>query len=225
MKLLIVEDEKELSDSIVRYLGQQDYFCEQAFSMDDANMKVSVYKYDCVLLDLMLPDGSGLDVLRRIKQKSPETGVIIVSAKDSLDDKVNGLRLGADDYMSKPFHLPELNIRIYALIRRKNFANSNTLINGNITIDLLSKTVKVGGSLIDLTKTEYELLLFFIENRNRVVSKSAIAEHLSGEMADLMDNYNYVYTHIKNLKSKLADAGIGECVKTLYGMGYKWEID
>ena len=130
MKLLIIEDEHQLSDSIVSYLNREDYLCEQTFTFGEAMMKVGVYEYDCILLDLMLPGGSGLDILRRIKQRTPQTGVIIVSAKDSLDDKVAGLQIGADDYIAKPFHLPELSMRIFALLRRKNFTATNTLRSG-----------------------------------------------------------------------------------------------
>lgn len=222
MKLLIIEDEKELSDGIVSYLGKEDYLCEQAFTFEEAMMKVGVYEYDCILLDLMLPGGSGLDILRRIKQRKPETGVIIVSAKDSLDDKVEGLKIGADDYIAKPFHLPELSMRIFALLRRKNFTASNILESGDIKIDLLDKKAMVDDRVLDLTKSEYELLIFLIENHHRVVSKSAIAEHLSGDMADMFDDFNFIYAHIKNLKSKLADAGITDGIKTYYGTGYKW---
>ena len=224
MKLLIIEDEKELSDSIVSYLGKEDYLCEQAFTFDEAMLKVGVYEYDCILLDLMLPGGSGLDVLRRIKQRHPETGVIIVSAKDSLDDKVEGLKIGADDYIAKPFHLPELSMRIFALLRRKNFTASNTLKSGKIEIDLLNKKAMVENHALDLTKSEYELLLFLIENQKRVVSKGAIAEHLSGDMADMFDDFNFIYAHIKNLKAKLSEAGINDCIKTYYGTGYKWNV-
>lgn len=222
MKILIIEDEHELSDSIVSFLGQEDYLCEQAFIYDEAWLKTGVYDYDCILLDLMLPGGSGLDILRHIKQRTPQTGVIIVSAKGSLDDKVEGLRIGADDYMVKPFHLPELSMRIFALMRRRNFTADNTLHTGHLDIDLLGKTVTVGGKTLDLTKSEYDLLLFLIQNRHRVVSKSAIAEHLSGDMADMLDDFNFVYAHVKNLKAKLADAGLTECIRTIYGQGYQW---
>lgn len=225
MKLLIIEDEQQLSDGIVSYLCNENYLCEQAFTFNDAIMKVGVYEYDCILLDLMLPGGSGLDILRRIKQRTPKTGVIIVSAKDSLNDKVEGLKIGADDYIAKPFHLPELSMRIFALLRRKNFTATNILTNGKMSIDLLCKKVNVGDTMLDLTKTEYELLLFLIENRQRVVSKSALAEHLSGEMADMMDDFNFVYAHIKNLKAKLSKVGITNCIKTYYGTGYKWTIE
>jgi DNA-binding response OmpR family regulator len=223
MKLLIVEDEEELSKSIISFLNKEEYLCEQALTFEDAMMKVEIYTYDCILLDLMLPGGSGIEVLRKIKETNSNTGVIIVSAKDSTEDKVTGLKIGADDYLAKPFSLPELSMRIYALMRRRNFSNDNLLHSGSICIDLLSKEIHINDKFVELTKTEYELLLFLIENQKRVVSKSALAEHLSGDMADMMDDFNFVYAHIKNLKAKLSSNGIVNCIKTYYGIGYKWE--
>lgn len=222
MKLLIIEDEPQLSDSIKKFLRNEDYLCEQAYSYIEADEKISAYEYDCILLDLMLPGGTGLDLLKKIRESAPKTGVIIVSAKDSLDDKIAGLKLGADDYIAKPFHLSELSMRIFALLRRKCFTVSNTIKTGSVTVDLLQRSVDVGDRTLELTKSEYELLLFLIENRNRVISKSALAEHLSGDVADMMDDFNFVYAHIKNLKSKLADAGVTDCIRTYYGAGYKW---
>lgn len=222
MKLLIIEDERELSDSIVAYLSSESYLCEQAFTCDEAKEKVELYDYDCVLLDLMLPGGNGLDILRSIRNRNNPVGVIIVSAKDSLDDKVKGLEIGADDYLAKPFHLPELSMRIYAIIRRKEFSAGNVLQSNGISINLLNKTVHTGNEPVLLTRTEYELLLFLIGNKNKVISKGAMAEHLSGDMADMLDNHDFVYTHIKNLKAKLAEAGCNECIKNVYGTGYKW---
>ncbi len=223
MKILIIEDERKLSDSIVSYLSGENYLCEQAFTYGEARMKVNMYDYDCVLLDLMLPGGNGLDILSDIRQRRNPVGVIIVSAKDSLDDKVRGLQIGADDYLAKPFHLAELSMRIYAVIRRRDFSASNFIESNGIRVNLLDKTVEVSGVPVTLTKSEYELLLFFIGNRGRVVSKGALAEHLSGDMADMMDNHDFVYTHIKNLKAKLAAAGCSDCIKNVYGMGYKWQ--
>lgn len=222
MKILIVEDEHKLSDSIVTYLKSEKYLCEQAFDYNEALEKVRGYDYDCVLLDLMLPGGSGLDILRDIKRRNNPAGVIIVSEKDSLDDKVKGLEIGADDYLPKPFHLAELGMRVYAIIRRKEFGASNTLENNGIKINLLEKSVEANGRPVTLTKSEYDLLLFFIGKRNRVLSKGAIAEHLSGDFADMMDNFDFVYTHIKNLKAKLAQTGMPNCIQNVYGMGYKW---
>ncbi len=222
MKILIIEDERKLSDSIVAYLGGENYLCEQASTFDDAKMKVNLYDYDCVLLDLMLPGGNGLDILRDIRARRNTTGVIIVSAKDSLDDKVSGLEIGADDYLAKPFHLAELSMRIYAVIRRREFSADNVVESNGVSVNLLTKSALANGAPVVLTKSEYELLLFLIGNKNRVVSKSAVAEHLSGEMADMMDSHDFVYTHIKNLKAKLAKAGCRDCVKNVYGTGYKW---
>lgn len=225
MKLLIIEDEKALSDSIVSYLSHEEYLCEQAFTYAEALEKTGAYEYDCILLDLMLPGGSGLDILRTIKRDNPAAGVIIISAKDSIDDKVEGLKIGADDYLAKPFHLPELGMRIFALLRRKCFSAGNVISTGPVSIDLLRRSVAVGDRSLELTKSEYDLLLFLVENRRRVVSKSAVAEHLSGDVADMMDDFNFVYAHVKNLKAKLASAGATGCIKTYYGAGYKWDIE
>lgn len=222
MKILIIEDEQRLSESIVEYLSSEKYLCEQAFCYDEALEKIELYEYDCIVLDLMLPGGSGLDILHRIREQCNPIGVIIVSAKGSLDDKVRGLEIGADDYLPKPFHLPELAMRIYAIIRRREFAASNLLHDGNLCINLRNKTVTVADQFILLTKSEYELLLFFLGNKERVISKSALAEHLSGEMADCMDSHDFVYTHIKNLKAKLSAAGCTDCIHNVYGTGYKW---
>lgn len=222
MKILIVEDEHALSDSIREYLESEKYLCEQAFTFAQAKVMAACNDYDCVLLDLMLPDGNGLDVLDAIRKRDNGCGVIIISARDSLDDKLRGLATGADDYLPKPFALPELSMRIYALLRRKRFKALNTVTSGGITVNLLERTVTVGGEPLALTHTEYELLLFLISNKGRVLSRIAIAEHLSGEMADMMDNFDFVYSHVKNLKMKLAKAGVKDCIKTIYATGYKW---
>ncbi len=222
MKVLIVEDEHTLSDSIVSYLTGEKYLCEQSFSYDEALEKIELYDYDCVVLDLMLPGGNGLDILRNLRSRNNPVGVIIISAKGALNDKITGLEIGADDYLAKPFHLAELSMRIYAVIRRKEFTASNVIVSGNLKINLREKSASVGDKMLTLTKSEYDLLLFFLSNRNRVISKSAMAEHLSGEMADMMDSHDFVYTHIKNLKAKLATAGCRDCVRNIYGMGYKW---
>jgi DNA-binding response OmpR family regulator len=223
MKVLIIEDEPELAKSIASYLSGQNYICEQAQNYQQAMEKIVAYHYDCILLDLMLPGGSGMDILNEIKSRKKEDGVIIISAKNALDDKIQGLELGADDYLAKPFHLSELSARIFSVIRRRNFANANILKQGDLKIDLLAKTVDIAGNAVILTKKELDLLLFFIGNRNKVVSKSALAEHLSGDLADMLDNHDFIYAHIKNLKRKLTEAGYGNSLKTLYGNGYRWE--
>lgn len=223
VKVLIIDDERRLSDTIRDYLEGQGYLCEQAFNFNDAKLMAGSYEYDCVLLDLMLPGGDGLDILREIRRNHNGEGVIIISAKDSLDDRVSGLEIGADDYLPKPFALPELSMRIFALIRRKEFSASNIMKSGEVTIDLLRKEVTVSGKPVTLTRSEYELLLFFVSNSGKVASKAAIAEHLSGEMADMMDSFDFIYSHIKNLKAKLSKAGLNDCIKTVYGTGYIWK--
>ena len=222
MKILIIEDERELSQNIANYLSSDNYLCEQAFTFQDAIDKIYLYNYDCILLDLNLPGGDGLKVLKEIKKRNIESGIIIISARGSLDDKITGIKIGADDYLAKPFPLSELSIRIYAFMRRQLFSHNNILKTNEVEINLLSKTVNVSTTSVILTKSEYDLLLYLIGNKNRVVSKNAIAEHLSGDMADMLDSHNFVYAHIKNLKSKLGDAGCTNRIKTIYGTGYQW---
>ncbi|MDF2382865.1 response regulator transcription factor [Nostoc ellipsosporum NOK] len=223
MKVLIIEDEPELSASITDYLSGENYLCETASSFRQALEKINAFDYDCILLDLMLPGGNGLDILQEIKRRKREEGVIIISAKDAVDDKIKGLQIGADDYISKPFHLAELAARIYSLIRRKQFNNTNVLRQEEIEVNLLAKTVHVHDKPVNFTRKELDLLLYFMANRNRVVSKTALAEHLSGDIADMLDSHDFVYAHIKNLKKKLAEAGATNYLKTIYGSGYKWE--
>lgn len=225
MKILIVEDEKELAKAMVSYLSGESYTCEIAHNYAIASQKIQLYSYNCILLDLMLPDGNGLQLLEQIKQSDSQAGVIIISAKNALEDKISGLQIGADDYLSKPFHLPELAARIHSVTRRKHFDSNNTLIFEEITVDLLSKSVRVNDDAIALTKTEYDLLLLFLGNKNKVISKSALAEHLSGDFADMFDNHDFVYAHVKNLKKKLTQANYGNYIKTVYGTGYKWNND
>ncbi|UKB86241.1 response regulator transcription factor [Chryseobacterium sp. MEBOG06] len=223
MKILIVEDETELAKSITEYLSEENYLCELAGTYTDAMNKIGMFHYDCILLDIMLPDGNGLRILEELKKQQKQDGVIIISAKNALDDKVEGLKLGADDYLTKPFHLSELMARVYSIIRRKQFHSSNVVTQNELQIDLLAKTVAVNEETIALTKKEFDLLIYFIGNKNKVISKSILAEHLSGGFADMLDNHDFVYAHVKNLKKKLYDAGSGHYLKTVYGTGYKWE--
>jgi DNA-binding response OmpR family regulator len=223
MKILIIEDERELAKSMVQYLRQESYVCEVAYTEQSAIEKIVVHDYDCILLDITLPDGNGLRVLEKLRKDGKADGVIIVSAKNSLDDKIKGLNLGADDYLAKPFHLSEMGARISAVIRRKRFGGSNALAFHELTIDLLGKVTTVNNHMVDLTRKEYDLLLFLVSNKNRVVSKNAIAEHLSGDAAEVFDNFDFIYAHIKNLKRKLTDAGCQDYIRTIYGLGYKFE--
>lgn len=221
---MIIEDELELAQDITGYLTSQDYLCELAVNYNEAIDKIAAYAYDCILLDLMIPFGDGLQVLEILKSGKRADGVIIISAKNALDDKIKGLQLGADDYLAKPFHLSELSARIYSVIRRKQFDNSNTITHDELAVDMLSKTVTVGKKPVLLTKKEFDLLLLFLGNKNKVISKNALAEHLSGDIADMFDNHDFVYAHVKNLKKKLSEAGCENYLKTIYGTGYKWEL-
>ncbi|HRN56226.1 MAG TPA: response regulator transcription factor [Agriterribacter sp.] len=224
MKVLLIEDEKELALSIVEYLSAESYLCEMASTFMEAMRKIEVFDYDCILLDITLPDGNGLRILEELKKENKQEGVIIISARNSLDDKIKGLTIGADDYLTKPFHLSELTARMYSLIRRRQFNNSNIVRQGKLEIDLLAKTVSVNNTIVSLTKKEFGLLIYFIGNKNRVLSKSTLAEHLSGDFADMLDNHDFVYAHVKNLKKKLHEAGCEQFLKTVYGTGYKWEV-
>ena len=225
MKILIIEDESEIASGIKDYFKTNGVHCETAATCSEALSKIGDHDYDCILLDLMLPDGDGFDILRTLKKNNKTEGVIIISAKENLETRIEGFQLGADDYLTKPFHLSELLVRIQALVRRKNFKGSNVVLFNEITIDVLGKTVVLRDKKIDTTKKEIDLLLFLIGNKNKVLSKAAIAEHLSGDMADMLDNHDFVYAHIKNLKKKLSRAGSEDYIKTVYGLGYKWQND
>jgi DNA-binding response OmpR family regulator len=225
MKLLLIEDENLLAKDISAYLNTNDVRCEWVNKLNLALEKISAYEYDCILLDLMLPDGNGMSFLRELKKMKKNEGIIIISAKDTLESRLEGLALGADDYLTKPFHIAELLARVQAVVRRKQFSGNNVLVFNEIEIDLMAKIVKVNHVPIDLTKKEFDLLLYLTGNKNRVLPKSSVAEHLSGDMADMLDNHDFVYAHIKNLKKKLSQAGANDYIKTIYGTGYKWEAN
>ncbi|MEO5893663.1 MAG: response regulator transcription factor [Ferruginibacter sp.] len=224
MKILIVEDEKELSTSMATYLQRENYTCDIAYNVNEGRIKMETFDYDCILLDISLPDGNGLQILKELKVDKKLDGVIIISAKNSLDDKIAGLNLGADDYISKPFHLSELSARISAIIRRKRFQGNTVLVLNELTVDLVAKTVLVHNKPVELTRKEFDLLLYLLSNKNRVISKNAIAETLSGEDVHLYDNFDFLYAHMKNLKKKLTGAGCADYIKSIYGMGYKFAI-
>jgi DNA-binding response OmpR family regulator len=225
MKILLIEDEPELRKSIKAYLHQEGYLIESANDFLKASEKADVYDYDCVLVDIAIPNGNGLDIVRQLKKSKSKTGIIIISAKNSLDDKITGLELGADDYLTKPFHLSELNARIKALVRRKNFDGHNEIIFNEITILPDKHAVLVNKEEIGITGKEYRLLLYFIANKNRVITKTAIAEHLSGDDADQTNNHDFIYTHIKNLRKKLIDKGCTDYIQTVYGIGYNFKTN
>lgn len=222
MKLLLIEDEPLLLDEMDSYLTEQGYRCEKATTFKEGEEKITLYEYDVVVLDITLPGGNGLALLELLKNRFSDAGVLIVSAKDSLSDKVAGLGLGADDYITKPFHLEELNARINALMRRRSFSGNNRMKIDMLVIDTAAQEVHWKDHLISLTKKEYELLLYFIVNKNRVVSKQSIAEHLWGDHYDMADNYDTVYVHTMNLRKKITAHSGTDYIKTVYGMGYKF---
>lgn len=224
MKILIIEDQQELVKNMVRYLSTESYLCEVAPDIVTARKKIESFDYDCILLDVSLPDGNGLTLLQELKKDSKTDGVIIISAKDSISDRIKGLDLGADDYLVKPFHLSELNARISAVIRRRRFGGQKITAFNELTIDLAGKIVYIKDKKVDLTRKEYDLLLFFASNKNKVLSKNSIAEHISGTDAEVFDSLDFVYTHIKNLKRKLTQSGGTDAIKSVYGMGYKFEV-
>ena len=226
MRVLLVEDEPELASSISTYLRNNEKIdCEMAHNLDRAIELSELYDFDCCLIDIGLPDGSGLDLIRLIKKKNSRSGIIIISARDSIDDRIEGLNLGADDYLVKPFHLSELNARIFSLIRRLKLDGNSLLVLNEITIDPQSREVKIDETPLDLTKSEYNLLFYLITNKNQVLSKTSIAEHLAGEYVDVMDSLDFVYLHIKNLRKKMIKAGCTDYIKTVYGVGYKFLVE
>ncbi len=225
MKVLLIEDEPELRKSIKMFLYQEGYTVESAADYTKASEKADVYDYDCVLVDITLPYGNGLEIIKQLKKKKSKAGIIIISAKNSIDDKIKGLDFGADDYLAKPFHLSELNARIKALIRRKNFSGDNEIILNEIKIVPHNRNVFVNSKEVVLTVKEYELLMYFVSNKNRVITKNAIAENLWGDDADQSDNHDFIYSHIKNLRKKLVEAGCQDYINTVYGIGYNFKVN
>jgi DNA-binding response OmpR family regulator len=218
----VVEDSREIASSVHDFLAREGYICELAYSFDDAQEKLSLFSYDCILLDIMLPDGNGLGLLRFIRSEKIQSGILIVSAKDAMDDKILGLEGGADDYITKPFHLPELHARLRAVYRRKHLAGSNIISFNEITLDTDTLEAKVNNTLLDITRKEFDLLLYLIVNKNRVLSRQSIATHLWGDYTDNLANFDFVYQHIKNLRKKISAANGADYIDTVYGLGYKF---
>lgn len=221
MKLLIVEDEQELAKSIVEFIGKDNYVFDTACTYSEAYEKISLNEYDCALVDLMLPDGSGLKLVQKLKNTNSKCGIIIITAKNTIDDKLTGLDLGADDYLTKPFHLSELNARIKSVIRRRNFDGNRQVILNEIIIDIDKREVKVNHNIVELTRREFDILIFFVSNKERVLTKESIIEHVWSDNANAFDNFDFVYTHIKNLRKKLIEHGANDYIKSVYGIGYK----
>lgn len=225
MKLLLIEDHPDLHRSIKLYLEQEGYLVESAVDYAKGCEKSEDYDYDCILIDITLPKGNGLDIVKKLKQRNSRAGIIIISAKNSAEDKITGLDLGADDYLAKPFDLAELNSRIRAIIRRRNFEGHQSIVINEITILPDQHLVKINNEPVYLTTKEYNLLLFLIMNKNRVVSKNTIAEHLWGDNSDQLDSHDFVYVHLRNLRKKLNEKGCTDYVQTIYGIGYNFKVN
>jgi DNA-binding response OmpR family regulator len=222
MKILIIEDEKGLAESISAHLGKEGFLCEKVYDYNSAIEKINLYTYECIIVDINLPDGTGFDLIEALKKISASTGIIIISARNSIDDKIRGLEIGSDDYLIKPFHLSELNARLKSLLRRRNFAGSNEIVYNEILINLNQRKVYVKETETHLSKKEYDLLLYFISNKDNALTKASIAEHLWGDNIDSADSFDIVYSQIKNLRRKLLEKGANDYLHSIYGVGYKF---
>ncbi len=222
MKILIVEDEQSLLEAVASYLRKEGFVCEKASNYFTAEDKLAAFDYDLMVLDITLPDGNGLDLLKQLKERHSGMGVLIVSARNSLDDKIKGLDIGADDYITKPFHLSELHSRIRAVLRRRKFEGTQSLQFREIRLLTEEREVYIHEKALKLTPKEFDLLLFFITNKKHVLTRQSIAEHLWGDYMDMADHFDFVYTHLNNLRKKIKKAGGNDYVKTVYGIGYKF---
>ena len=221
MKILIIEDEPEMRGVVKQFLEDENYKVETAGDFVSGMDKIVSYDYDCILLDIMLPGGNGLDLLYELKNLNKTDSVIIISAKDSIDDKVKGLGLGADDYLTKPFHLAELNARIRSVIRRKKMDGRQLLNMENLKVDLDERQATIDNQQLDLNRKEMDILVFLMMNKNRIIRKAVIAENIWGDCIDQANDFDFIYSQIKNLRKKLRDHGARVEINTVYGMGYK----
>ncbi|XOV91303.1 MAG: response regulator transcription factor [Bacteroidota bacterium] len=224
MNILLIEDENSLAETTLKYLQKEGYHCEWAKNLEEANEKAWLYTYDCLIVDITLPDGSGLEIIKKLKDRKSRSGIIIVSAKNAVQDRISGLEIGADDYIIKPFDLSELNARVKAIIRRRNFDAQNQITFDKIVINPYDHQVTVNGHQVTLTRKEFDLLLYFVSNPNRLITKESIAEHLWGDDMDMADSYDFIYSHLKNLRKKISAKGGDEYIQTIYGIGYKFVI-
>jgi len=225
MKVLIVEDNKELSGNIQDFLKLEGYVCEPSYTAIEARDKLEKFQYDFILLDIMLPDGNGLELLDLIRKEKIPGSVLIISAKNALDDKIAGLDMGADDYITKPFHLPELNARLKAIYRRKQLDGDPIVRFNEISVNTVTLETRVNDLLVELTRKEFDLLLYFLINKNRVLTRQSIAEHLWGDYTDNFSNFDFVYQHVKNLRKKISAANGTDYIGTVYGLGYKFDTN
>jgi DNA-binding response OmpR family regulator len=222
VKLLIIEDDRSLCTAINDYLKMEGHICEVAQNYRQAINKSADNTYDCIILDIGLPDGNGLDIIRELKANKSTDGILILSARSSLDDKLTGLKIGADDYLTKPFHFAEMSARINSIYRRNKLLGLNVISFNEIKVNTSDNQAYVNDTLLNLTRKEYDLLVFFVTNRNRIITKESIVEHLWGDEVILTDSFDFVYTHVKNLRKKIVKAGGKNYIKCIYGFGYKF---
>ncbi len=221
MKILIIEDQADLRNLIQQQLEKENYLVEQAADFTQAMDKITSFDYDCILLDIMLPGGSGLDILKELKKMDRHDNVIILSAKASTSDKVSGLELGADDYLAKPFHMSELTARIKSVLRRKSFNGKQLVKLGELDLDMDERKVVFGTLDLQLNRKEFDIISYLSLNPNRLVNKSALAEHVWGDFMDQADDFEFIYSQIKNLRKKLAPVEHSVQIQAVYGLGYK----
>jgi DNA-binding response OmpR family regulator len=225
MKILLIEDESDLAQSIVILLSKEGYSIEWVDKYKEAVKRIDQRNYDCFLVDISLPDGNGLNIVRLLKEINTDSGIIVITAKNSFNDRIEGLDLGADDYLSKPFHLAELNSRIKAVLRRRKFAGQKCIEIDNLKIIPENFEVQVDEAFVEFTRKEFELLLFLASNKNRVLTKDSIAEHIWGDYNDISYSYDFLYSHIKNIRKKLLEKGSKDYIQSVYGIGYKFLVD
>lgn len=222
MKILVIEDNIELLKDIKNFLEVEGNICEIAHTYKSAYSKVGYFPYDILVVDIGLPDGNGLDIIKEVKKENIDAGIIIISARNAVGDRIHGLEIGADDYLTKPFYLAELNARIKALYRRKVYNGSREIFFNEIKIKPDSHEVFVNNRLLNLTKKEFDIIHFFVVNRHRLLTKEAIAEHLWGDHIEMADSFNFIYTHLANLRKKIAESGGKDYIKSIYSVGYKF---
>lgn len=222
MKILVIEDERQLAESIASHLGKEGFVVESAYTYDAAIEKVNLYTYDCVVVDINLPDGTGFDIVELLKRIKAKSGIIIISARNALEDRIRSLEIGSDDYLTKPFHLSELNARVKAILRRRHFGGNNEIIYRELKVNYNSRRVFVNEQEVFLSKKEYDLLLYFMSNVEIALTKASMAEHLWGDSMDSADSFDILYSHVKNLRKKLTDGGCQEYIYSIYGIGYKF---
>lgn len=223
MRILIIEDEKSLREDAENYLSKNGYVCEFSATVKNSKQKLIESDFACALIDIGLPDGSGIEIVEYIKSNFPTMGIIITSAKSSLEDRIEGLKIGADDYLTKPYHLSELSARLYSVLRRRNFGGQTVLKFDGLEINTSEKKVIANGMVLQLTKKEYDILVHLASNPTFLVTKEALADAIWGDKADMASSFDFVYSQLKNLKKKLTDAGLKNYIKAVYGMGYRFK--